>query len=125
MAEALEARARERERLIALARRYGEGLAARLQVLAVVVVGSVARGDFNLWSDVDVVVVATGLPARALDRATVLLSDAPPGVQPVGFLPGEFRDAVRRGNAMAREALSIGIKVVGDVERVVEASPGA
>lgn len=32
------------------------------------VFGSVARGDFNLWSDIDVLVVADNLPERWLDR---------------------------------------------------------
>lgn len=32
------------------------------------VFGSVARGHFNLWSDIDVLVVADNLPERWLDR---------------------------------------------------------
>jgi predicted nucleotidyltransferase len=66
--------------------------------------GSVARGDFNVWSDVDVVVVAEDLPARAPERSSILAEDAPAGVQPVGFTPGEFRDAVRRSNPLAVDA---------------------
>jgi len=78
------------------------------------VVGSVARGDFNVWSDVDVVVVSEGLPARAPDRAAVLAADAPPGVQPVGFTPDEFRRAWERRNPLARSVAGEGVVLLGE-----------
>ncbi len=104
MAEALDQRRRERERLLGLAREYVERLYRRLPLVAAAVVGSVARGDFNLWSDVDVVVVADGLPARAPDRGSVLVADAPGGVQPIGFTPQEFERAWMKRNPLVREA---------------------
>jgi hypothetical protein len=113
MVEALEERAREQERLIGLARTYVESLALRVHVLAAVVVGSVARGDFNMWSDVDVVVVAESLPERAPERGRVLAEDAPGGVQPVGFTRTEFEAAVERGSPLATEAASAGFVLLG------------
>jgi predicted nucleotidyltransferase len=82
-------------------------------VLAAAVVGSVARGDFNVWSDVDVVVVAEGLPERAPDRGLLLVTDAPGRVQPVGFTPEELAMALRRGNPLAREAVTSGVVLSG------------
>lgn len=114
MASVLAERQREREELIALARGYVERLATRLPVVAAAVVGSVARGDFNLWSDVDVVVVAEGLPDRAPDRAALLLDDAPPRVQPVGFTPEEFRRAWDRHNPLARGVATEGVVLLGE-----------
>lgn len=114
MAEALTERRRERERLLALARGYADRLAERIPVVAVAVVGSVARGDFNVWSDVDVVVVATDLPSRAPERAALLLADAPAGVQAVGFLPGEFEAAWRKGNPLVRETATDGVILTGE-----------
>ncbi len=107
-------RERQRERLIGLARSYVQRLAERLPVVAAAVVGSVARGDFNLWSDVDVVVVAEGLPERAPDRLAVLVADAPAGVQPVGFTPEEFRRAWDRNNPLARSVASEGVVLTGE-----------
>lgn len=109
----LDARLEERERLLSLAREYVERLGARAQVLAAVVAGSVARGDFNVWSDVDVVVVADDLPGRALDRAAFLAADAPAGVQPVGYTPAELAVAAQRGDPLVRSALEQGIVVAG------------
>lgn len=111
---AVEERRAERQRLIELARLYAEGLAQRIELEAAVVAGSVARGDFNVWSDVDVVVVARELPDRAPDRAALLLHGAPVGIQPVGFTPDELRRARERGNRLVDEAAECGIAVYGE-----------
>ena len=113
MADALAERARERDRLIELARSYVDRLARRRPLAAAAVVGSVARGDFNIWSDVDVVVIAEGLPERAPERGSALVEDVAGGVQPVGFTPEEFSHALRAGNPLAREAVTTGVVLLG------------
>jgi uncharacterized protein len=105
----------ERRALVDSARRYVRVLAARLDVRAAVVIGSVARGDFNRWSDVDVLVLAEPLPERALDRLTAL-EPRPAGLQPIGWTPGEWEREVERRNPMAVEALERGIWLVGSPE---------
>ncbi|MGH8908620.1 MAG: nucleotidyltransferase family protein [Egibacteraceae bacterium] len=50
--------------------RHRQGI--RRPARAVVIFGSVARGDFNDTSDIDVLVVAERLPARATDRLAAL-----------------------------------------------------
>ena len=114
MSDALAERAAERERLLDLARVYVERLSARIDVVTAVVAGSVARGDFNVWSDVDVVVVATELPVRAPDRGLLLAHDAPGRVQPVGFTPEEFAQALERRNPLVVEAVTSGVVLAGD-----------
>ena len=114
MAEALDNRRRERERALGVARSYVEQLSLRLPLVAAAVVGSVARGDFNVWSDIDIVVVAETLPLRAPDRGALLVTDSPAGVQPVGFTPEEFERAWTRRNALAREAAEHGVALTGE-----------
>lgn len=114
MPDILAERRREQARLLALAREYVDRLTARLPGDAAVVVGSVARGDFNVWSDIDVVVVAEGLPERALDRIGFLLEDAPAGIQPVGFSRAEFLSALAKRNPLAVEALERGVVLLGE-----------
>jgi hypothetical protein len=111
--KAIEDRRAERERLIGLARTYIEGLEGRVELHAAAVAGSVARGDFNVWSDVDVVVVAGGLPTRAPERAALLLEGAPPGLQPIGFSPEELTRAWDKGNRLVREAVEAGVYLRG------------
>jgi hypothetical protein len=112
--ELVAERARRRAALIELARAYVRRLGERLPLAAAAVVGSVARGDFNLWSDVDVVVVADDLPARAPDRGALLVAEAPPGVQPVGFTPEEFRRAWRKRNPLAMSIPAEGVVLLGE-----------
>ena len=112
-AEVIARREREREELLARARAYVESLSGRVPVVAAAVVGSVARGDFNVWSDVDVVVVAEELPERTPDRAELLSRHAPARVQPVGFRLDEFDAALRKGNPLVREACEAGVVLIG------------
>ena len=97
MADVLAERRRERDELIGLARSYVERLAGELDVVAAAVAGSVARGDFNVWSDVDVVVVAPGLPERAPDGLRLLGADAPAGSSRSASPRPSFRRRVGEG----------------------------
>jgi uncharacterized protein len=123
MSDALADRRAERERLIERARGYARTLSERLPVRAVVLAGSVARGDFNLWSDIDVLVVADALPARVPDRLALLAADAPGGVQVVGFTPAELRRAAQRGNRLVLDAAAHGLVLAGDAQVLAAASP--
>jgi uncharacterized protein len=109
---AVEERYAERERLIGIAREHVRRLSARVPIREAAVVGSVARGDFNVWSDVDVVVVADELPERLLDRLDVLMEGRPPRVEPIGFTPAELEDARRRRNPLVIELDTIGIPLL-------------
>lgn len=108
----LERRRIERERLIGRAQQLAARLDPRLGARAVAVFGSVARGDFNLWSDVDVLVVAEHLPPGWQERIHAL-GDLPGLVEPVAWTPEELRSQLLRGNPIAREAVDRGIWLVG------------
>jgi hypothetical protein len=110
----LERRRQEQGRLIRLARAYVDGLSLRVDLVAAAVVGSVARGDFNVWSDIDVLVVARSLPERLPDRAALLAEGAAPGIQPVGFTPAEFSTALAKRNRIAVEAIDAGVVLLGE-----------
>jgi uncharacterized protein len=90
-----------------------EQLGPELGVRAVVIFGSVARGDFNDTSDVDLLVIAEQLPARATERLEVL-GTYPSIVEPVAWTPDEWRARRRHGDPIVAEALDAGIWLVGD-----------
>jgi predicted nucleotidyltransferase len=100
---------------VARAERFAERLDDGLDVRAVVVFGSVARGDFHDGSDVDVLVVAGRLPPRALDRSAAV-GLAPTGVEFVAWTPEEWRLERDRGNPIAREAQDLGVVLRGALE---------
>ncbi|MDP9343790.1 MAG: nucleotidyltransferase domain-containing protein [Actinomycetota bacterium] len=112
--EILARRRAEREALIDLGHECARRLSARLPVRAAYVAGSVARGDFNVRNDIDVVIVADNLPERVPARMAVLVADAPPPVQPVGFTPEEFEQARARRNPLVIEALERGVVLIED-----------
>lgn len=109
----IERRRREQAELLARARSFATQLDPALGVSAVVVFGSVARGDFNLWSDVDVLVIAEHLPDRWLDRLAAVGDDAPPRVAPIAWTPQEFRRKLGAGDPIAAECLRNGVVVAG------------
>lgn len=111
-ADVLARRWAEREALLAEARTFAEQLDRGLGVRAVVVVGSVARGDFHHASDVDVVVVAERLPLERRARYR-RLGELPPRVQPVAWTPGEWHRQRARRNPIAVEAEGAGVWLVG------------
>jgi predicted nucleotidyltransferase len=113
----LERRRAERDRLLAMARGHVEQIAGRLQLVGAAVAGSVARGDFNVWSDVDVVVVSDGLPEAGPARAAVLGDAAPAGIELHGYTTSEFARALDRGDRLAREAVEHGVLLLGRLPR--------
>jgi predicted nucleotidyltransferase len=112
-ADPLERRRVEREQRLALAREYVEHVGRRIPVTAAVVAGSIARGDFNLWSDIDVVVVSDALPAPGPAREQALAGEAAPGLELHGYTSAEFSRALERGDRLALEAAERGVLLLG------------
>jgi predicted nucleotidyltransferase len=111
MHPALRRRLDEQERLVETARTYVDRLRDRFSLEAAWVAGSVARGDFNLWSDVDVVLIVHELPRNGLERLDLFL-DAPARVQVIPYTPVEFQEALLRKDPLATEAVAEGIALV-------------
>lgn len=101
----------EQAYLVELARDYERGLGLA-GVRAVVVFGSVARGDFNLGSDVDVLVVADDLPERLADRL-VLVSSPVARVQALGWTSNDLATQLRRRDPIAVEIYETGLVIQG------------
>jgi predicted nucleotidyltransferase len=111
-ADPLERRRGERDERLARAREHVERLNSRMPVIGAAVAGSVSRGDFNLWSDIDVVVVSDELPAPGPARSAAL-GDAAPGLELHCYTTVEFARALERGDRLAREAVESGVVLVG------------
>lgn len=108
--EFVEERVRKREKVIGEAVEWAEGLPYEATAI---LIGSYARGDFNLWSDVDVLLVAefSGNPVERLR-----LVDMPPGFQVIPLTEGELLRLFRRGDPMAVEAMEKGVILRDDLK---------
>ena len=100
-----------------VARRYRQALEATFsgRVRAVRVFGSMARGDANEDSDVDILVILERASfadrGRAIDLATELgLADGL-AISPIVLTPEEWEDLVRRERALPEEVERDGVDV--------------
>jgi len=111
----IERRLRERERALERARVVAECVASRLGRVVAIVFGSYARGDFNEWSDIDLLVVCErSLPRSPLERLDMVEECLAmgPGVELVLMSIDELRRHAARGNPLVVEALERGVEVV-------------
>ncbi|MEN3315032.1 MAG: uncharacterized protein V7605_1266 [Acidimicrobiaceae bacterium] len=108
-------RRREREAFVGMARQWAERAGPVLGAQAIVVVGSVARGDFNKWSDIDVLVVADGVADDLPGRLALLgPTGRPPGLEAVVWTSAELADRRSRGtDPIVGDAYGVGVVVYG------------
>ena len=85
----LRARKEEQNALINEARAYAARLRPDFPLARIFLYGSVPKGDFNLHSDLDLLVVAA-LPKHPLVRAEVLYRYVQGREEPKGLLRSEF-----------------------------------
>lgn len=97
----------EREELIKVVNK----LVSNLEVYAVVLVGSRARGDYKPWSDYDTVVIAD-FKEKYLDRikrVLELLGDVQLNIEPHPYTLAEAVEMLKKGNPLIVDAVSEGI----------------
>ncbi len=121
-AEVVARRRRERAALLEVARGFAAALDAGLEVRAVVVFGSVARGDHHHGSDVDVLVVAQQAPADYLDRLRAVGWPPPHPVEPVVWTVAEWCARLAKRDPIAVESVEAGVWLEGAVADLESAS---
>ncbi len=109
--EVLRRRRTWRRQLLREARDFVGRIDPALGLRSAVVVGSVARGDFHIDSDIDLVITAERLPARAADRLAAVGWPDGGRVVPVVWTPEELARQRRRRNPLAVEADTVGLAI--------------
>ncbi|MEA3345738.1 MAG: nucleotidyltransferase domain-containing protein [Chloroflexota bacterium] len=120
MLEILQRRKEQRDKRLDMARAYAEELRKRLGKVTAIVHGSVARGDFNLGSDVDVLIVAQELPDHYLARIDLLYSCLEGPLEPKGYTLTEFQTLRGKGHPFLTTVLREGVAVTDDLGLVNE-----
>jgi len=84
-----------------------------LKVTAILV-GSYARGDFNLWSDIDIILISDGFKGNPIQRLKEL--DILPAYQVIPLTPEEFKALLKKRDPLAIEAVRVGVILREDVK---------
>lgn len=108
MYKALKRREREREEAIQLAAEYAQKLGKAIGSLTGVLYGSFARGDFNLGSDIDVLIISNSLPKGVFERMNLLYRYVQGMIEPKGYTQTEFLNMLHSNNPLAMDALKNG-----------------
>ncbi len=116
--EVLERRRRELEKRLKLAKRFANSVSDALGPVTVVVIGSTARGDFNAWSDIDVVIISDNFPTNPLERYEILEKHVEPGIEPIPLRPEDVKRLVEKNSPVVID-IARGI-VLRDDLRILE-----
>ena len=114
-------RLRERERALSEAMEFAKCVKGKLGRVTVILYGSYARGDFNEWSDIDVLIIAEQLPENPIERLS-LIEDCMArvaGVEPLLLTLNMIRK-MRGKNLAIREALEKGVVLLDDLLRAIK-----
>jgi len=95
--------------------RFIERARQDLRPLALILFGSLARGDYHRRSDADFCVVLTDSPRSPFEGYDRVVACDPSGVvQPVVYGADQFRQMVRQANGLALEVMADGLFLSGD-----------
>ncbi len=106
--EIIEKRIAERNNVIKNAKEYANNLNFKCSVF---LIGSYARGDFNLWSDVDLIIIGsfTGNP---VERLKIL--DFPAGYEVIPLTLNEVIKMKNKNNKLIIDAFNEGVLLRDD-----------
>ncbi|MCX9011407.1 MAG: nucleotidyltransferase domain-containing protein [Candidatus Methanoperedens sp.] len=93
---------------------YSKVLSSKLGKFTGILYGSMARGDYNLWSDIDFLVISDELPENPLKKLEFLYSLTEIPIEVKGYTRNEFLKMVEKRNPIALDALVEGKVIVDD-----------
>jgi predicted nucleotidyltransferase len=92
---------------------YSKVISSKLGKFTGVLYGSMARGDNNIWSDIDFLVISDKLPENPLKRLEFLYSLTETPIEVKGYTRNEFLKMIEKRNPTALDSLVEG-KIIAD-----------
>jgi len=92
---------------------YSKIISSHLGNFTGVLYGSMARGDNNLWSDIDFLVISDKLPQNLRKRLEFLYSLTEMSIEVKGYTRTEFLNMIEKRNPIALDSLYEG-KIIAD-----------
>ncbi len=106
-------RRERKERVLEEANRLALKLRRKIGRLSMVVFGSYARDDFNVWSDVDIIIVSEWFRGKPFVRRALYIVDLiPEGFEAIIWSPEEAERLLKK--PWWREALRASVIIVDD-----------
>ncbi len=93
---------------------YSKAVSSKLGKFTGILYGSMARGDYNIWSDIDFLVISDKLPENPLKRLEFLYSLMDMPIEVKGYTRKEFLQMMEKRNPLVLDALVEGKVVVDD-----------
>lgn len=109
--EVIKRREKRRREVIENARKWASSLDFKTSAI---LIGSYARGDFNLWSDVDILIISDTFKGNPLERLKKI--DPPPGFQIIPLNLEELEKLHSRNDILIREVLEHGVILRDDLQ---------
>ncbi|MCS7129609.1 MAG: nucleotidyltransferase domain-containing protein [Candidatus Caldarchaeum sp.] len=111
--EVVEERRRMKRAALESAAKAVERMEQVLGPVSAAMVGSYARGDFNRWSDVDLVVVSPNFDQNPLKRFEQVLEavKTSPSIEVIPMTPAEFQRQQKLRTPLAEEAAKTGVVI--------------
>ncbi|MDK2373020.1 MAG: nucleotidyltransferase domain-containing protein [Candidatus Korarchaeota archaeon] len=112
----LEERVKAREKIIRELRAYSKKLSENLGRVSIILFGSFAKGDYNLWSDIDVIIVSESFRGIRFVERCLEIGDPFGNLSPICWTPEEFEGMIKKPSW--RRALEHSV-VIQDMHGVV------
>lgn len=93
---------------------YSKAVSSKIGTFTGILYGSMARGDNNLWSDIDFLVISDKLPENPLKRLEFLYSFIETPIEVKGYTRNEFLKMIEKRNPLALDALVEGQVILDD-----------
>ena len=114
--EIIERRMKERNKIINDAKQYASTLKFKCSVI---LIGSYSRGDFNLWSDVDILIIGnfSGNPVERINSI-----DFPPGYEIIPLNMEELNKKLTKNDKFIEDSFRDGVILMDDfnIEIIVD-----
>lgn len=86
-------------------------------ITLVILFGSYARGDFNMWSDIDILIVVDGglpdRPTERIDMVTPCIVRTKAPIEPLIITKEELEKLKKKRNPAIMDAINNGITIFG------------
>ncbi len=110
------------EEILGFLRAYAKRLICEGRAELVVLIGSLARGDYTAFSDADILIVAENVPKIPLYRISAYIeSRSPIDIEPRVLTRNELYSMALEKTMFVREVLEYGIILAGDPKILEEA----